>query len=317
MEPHCKEMITNNQFFELHHLHKVDDLQFTQQCIVTEGKEGEEGCVLTISLASAFQTKQPKSCPEFYTLLYMFGQYYLQFFPGKTAAFLEYLSFLTKYMSNYHMTVLLKLDKSIRWFFIQHPVLNWHVTHPEIDRFIKDTDIKQSKLNNANTKAKSKAAATAQPSTPRPSNCGGQGNSGSASHRDGRYDNQCSCHYNAYDGNGRSYNQSTEFDLREHHCRNWNFNFALMIPSVSGIMFAMSVVIPITKQKTDLIIIETIKSNRRVKIISKKGVWSFISLYSHNYCTNIISDKLVLSDLGYSSLFNWRLYIYLFIFQYT
>ena len=114
VEPCCQEMIASNQFFELHHLHKVDDLQFTQQRIITEGKGGEEGCVLTVSSASALQTKQPKSRLEFYTLLYAFGQYYLQVFPGKTAAFLKYLSFLTKYASNYHMTMLLKLDNSIR-----------------------------------------------------------------------------------------------------------------------------------------------------------------------------------------------------------
>ena len=39
VEPRCREMIACHQFFELYHLHKADDLQFTQQRLVTEGSD--------------------------------------------------------------------------------------------------------------------------------------------------------------------------------------------------------------------------------------------------------------------------------------
>ena len=31
VEPKCREMIAKHQFFELYHLHKADDVEFTQQ----------------------------------------------------------------------------------------------------------------------------------------------------------------------------------------------------------------------------------------------------------------------------------------------
>ena len=123
---------------------------------MTEGSSEGEGCVLTVLSSSSLQNKQPKTRPEFYTLLYTFGQYYLQFFLGKTASFLEYLSFLTKYTAKYPISILIQLDNSIWHFFVQRPLLNWDVTYPEIDRYVKDVDIELTKLKEAETKAKAK-----------------------------------------------------------------------------------------------------------------------------------------------------------------
>ena len=62
VEPKCREMVAKNQFFELHHLYKADDLQFTQQRLVTTDRSSEgDGCVLTISSSSSLQNKQPKT----------------------------------------------------------------------------------------------------------------------------------------------------------------------------------------------------------------------------------------------------------------
>ena len=75
VEPKCREIVAKNQFFELHHLHKADDLQFTQQHLVTTDRSSEgESCVLTIASSSSLQNKQPKTRPEFYTLLYAFWE---------------------------------------------------------------------------------------------------------------------------------------------------------------------------------------------------------------------------------------------------
>ena len=41
IEPKCREMVAKNQFFELHHLHKADDLQSSQQCLVTTDGSSE------------------------------------------------------------------------------------------------------------------------------------------------------------------------------------------------------------------------------------------------------------------------------------
>ena len=171
------------------------------------------------------QNKQPKTRPEFYTLLYAFGQYYLQVFPGKTASFLEYLSFLTKYAAKYPISVLIKLDNSIHHFFVQRPLLNWDVTRPEIDHYVKDTDIELSKLKEAESKAKSKQSQNAQ----KQSKCTNFHHSGSFRPSSNAFND--SYHQPFKKSYGRSsYNQggggqTRGYDPKEKCCHNWNFKF--------------------------------------------------------------------------------------------
>ena len=68
VEPKCHKMIAKNQFFELHHLHKADGLEFSQQRILTDADESD-GCIVTVS-SNVSKSQQPKSRPEFFQLLY-------------------------------------------------------------------------------------------------------------------------------------------------------------------------------------------------------------------------------------------------------
>ena len=126
VDPSCREMIANNVSFPLPFLTKVDDFELS--CLKISARYGEEEeCRVTVD---PHKGTGPKTRPEFFQLLYLFGQFYLQCYPEKTAAFLEYLSFLTKYGIVYTVQLLVKLDNQIRRYFVQHPTLNWDVTTP-------------------------------------------------------------------------------------------------------------------------------------------------------------------------------------------
>ena len=205
-------MIARNQIFELYHLSKIDYLSFTQQKLIAKGTDGSKGCVLTMSSASSLQNRQPKTRPEFFALLYSFGQFNLQIFPSKGAAFLKYLMYLTKYASHYHISTLIKLDNSIRHFFVQHPERNWEVQGTEVSTFVKDANLEHAKLSAANAKSKPKHNQTQQKGKIRYDNYAVRSVSSKNKGRSGRsqYDN-------------RSYDNSRSADPREHRCRNWNF----------------------------------------------------------------------------------------------
>ena len=189
----------------------MDDLDFTHQCILTDA-EDSAGCVLTVS-SGCVKTQQPKSRLNFFQLLYSFGQFYLQCFPQKTATFLEYLSFLTKYGSYYPVATLIKLDTSIHRFFVQRPHLNWDVTHPEVSHFIKDADIEVTKLNAA-SKQNSKLKPRQQSKSSRRSSPYNSNN--------GQYHPYS--HNNNYSGGNRgNSNASTSNDPRDCRCHNYNW----------------------------------------------------------------------------------------------
>ena len=120
------EKIGKGQFVELYAIHKVDDVSSS---------------INDKDRSSSVKSQQPKTRPEFFQLLYRFGQYYLQYYPKKSAAFLEYLSFMNKYGAVYPVTTLVKLDTSIRKFYTECPELNWDVTCPEVNRFITNANL--------------------------------------------------------------------------------------------------------------------------------------------------------------------------------
>ena len=181
VEPKCREMIAKNQFFELFHLHKVDDLDFTHQHILTD-TEDSDGCSLTVSSGSV-KTQQPKSRPDFFQLLYSFGQFYLQ------------------------------LDTSICRFFVQRPQLNWDITHPEINCFIKDADIEVTKLN----------AAGKQNSKLKPGQRSKSSRRSSTYHANNGQYHPYLCN-NYYSGGNRGQNNATTSnDPRDCHCHNYNW----------------------------------------------------------------------------------------------
>ena len=177
--------------------------------------------MLTVSSSSALQNRHPKTRPEFYALLYTFGQYYLQIFPSKTAAFLEYLSFLTVYASQFHMQMLIKLDNSIRHFFVHHPNLNWDVTCPEVNCYLTNANMELARLNSASAKSKNKQQASQQNQNKGSSKCSSYGS--------------CGDYYSAGRSGNREYSRGRaghrdNYDPREHRCRNWNWKYCKRDP---------------------------------------------------------------------------------------
>ena len=120
----------------------------------------QKACLLTV--AAPVKAAGPSTHPELSQLLYEFGQFYLQLYSAKATAFLEYLTFLTKYGIVFSVLLLVKLDNNIRHFYVQRPHLNWDVTRVEVQRMVKDAEIEmQDKY--ANTGAPKANMATHTP----------------------------------------------------------------------------------------------------------------------------------------------------------
>ena len=77
-----------------------------------------------------------KQKQRFFSLLYDFGQFYLQIYPAKTAGFLEYLHYLTENNSDMTVQGVLKLGTAIRQQYITYLHWNWEESHHEINHFL-------------------------------------------------------------------------------------------------------------------------------------------------------------------------------------
>ena len=92
-------------------------------------------------------------------MLYSFGQYYLQYFPEKAAAFLEYLWYLTTYASEFTVQGLLKLDNELRRLYVLNPEWNWEQSRYEIscitDHHIRERNNFQNIQSNQQSACKS------------------------------------------------------------------------------------------------------------------------------------------------------------------
>ena len=128
-------------FFEIKHLYKFDEVAFTQQRIAEAGSDGTERVITIPNLKNS----DPVQCPEFFSMLYGWDQYYLQCYPEKSAAFLEYLQFLTKYGVIYSVLTLIRLHNCICQYFVQHPDLQWDTTSLFVQRVLLDIGIEVQK----------------------------------------------------------------------------------------------------------------------------------------------------------------------------
>ena len=212
VDPRCREKVARDEFFELHHLYNVDDLE-----TANAKQSREEGAAVVPFQSGSTPKGAPRSRSELFQLLYSFGQYYLQCYPQKACGFLEYLAYISKYGQTYTVSTLVKLDNSIRRFFIHRPHLNWDVTRREIGRFEKDAEIFQEKELSARTGR--------TPSKGR----GGGGHHGSPhqSHQS-RTPKRSASHDNGFrnDRRGDSSRRdpgSSSADPRDSRCRNWNY----------------------------------------------------------------------------------------------
>ena len=202
-----REMIAKNEFFELFLLMRTDDFDHTVSRRTSGDSEDKE------ALAQV-KAQQPKTRPELFQLLYAFGQYYLQCYPEKTAAFLEYMGFLSKYGQIYSVPILVKLENSIRRFYVQHPQLNWDITRPETQRMVRDADLEQSKLNAQKTTNKKQGSSQASFS-----------NAGSSFGRNYNTGNRQFSN-NQYGGESAAGGS----DVHSQRCKNWNFKACVNNP---------------------------------------------------------------------------------------
>ena len=145
VEPKCREMIAQNTFFELKALQKGSDIEMVQHCIQTQDDDREGSSFYIVGSVPCSQDL--KTQPQLFYALYSWRQFYLQCFPKKTAAFLEYLAFMTKYGIIYPVPTLVKFDNKIRQFYVQHPHLNWDMTGPQVQRFLLDANIDLQQAN--------------------------------------------------------------------------------------------------------------------------------------------------------------------------
>ena len=66
-----------------------------------------------------------KTIPEFFKALYLFGIFYLQKYPEKTASFLEYALYMQCMMTTLSLLGLTRLDNQFRAQFVTHPDWSW------------------------------------------------------------------------------------------------------------------------------------------------------------------------------------------------
>ena len=129
VDPNVRDKIARNEFVELVALHKVEDAELSRKKQATA--EADD----SVSKSAI------KDRPEFFYLMYKFGMYYLQCYPEKTVAFLEYMAFLTRYGKKYTVSQLVRLDTSCRRHFAQNPSVNWNPSLPHIERFVRDIQV--------------------------------------------------------------------------------------------------------------------------------------------------------------------------------
>ena len=139
VDQNVRDKIARNEFVELVNLHRVEDVEHSRK------KQGGADADESAGRSSI------KDRPEFFYLLYKFGMYYLQCYPEKTVAFLEYMAFLTRYGKKYTVNQLVRLDTSCRRHFVQNPEVNWDPTLPHIERFVRDLQVEADEPKGGST----------------------------------------------------------------------------------------------------------------------------------------------------------------------
>ena len=87
-----------------------------------------------VDLLTGLTRQTSISKPEIFECLYIFGMYYLQKYPGKTAGFLEYLVFLQHQAVYLTAPGLVKLESSLRRHYLANPSWNWTQDHPKLNK---------------------------------------------------------------------------------------------------------------------------------------------------------------------------------------
>ena len=219
VEPKCREMIGQNIFFELKALQKGSEIE--QQRVVVQNDDGETPAYYVVG--SSPKSHDLKTRPQLFYVLYSWGQFYLQCFPQKTAAFLEYLAFMTKYGVVYSVPTLVKLDNKIRQFYVQHPQLNWHMTSPQVQRFLLDANID---LQQENAQFNTFATPVKQKQKSRRRGGGGSRRQQGWQQNQGQGQRFSSGHSQggSWDQNSNSWDQrDRDWEERQNRCRNYNF----------------------------------------------------------------------------------------------
>ena len=146
VERKFRNKIACDEYFDLVKLFKVEDTRIETPFVTNLQDSG----LLTVNVP---KSALPKTKGDVISLLYAFGQYYLQVYPGKAAAFLEYFAYLTSYSSEFTVQGLLKLDSEIRRLYMLNPTWNWEQSRYEVS-CITDRDICEKNALLAQVQAK-------------------------------------------------------------------------------------------------------------------------------------------------------------------
>ena len=93
----CRDQIARNEFLELMQMANESEIGITEKCDILE-------------------------------ILYSFGMIYLQIYPEKTIAFLQYCTYLAKMSYYINVKGLLEFDTIVRKSFIQNSDRNWQIS---------------------------------------------------------------------------------------------------------------------------------------------------------------------------------------------
>ena len=124
--PHViREKIARDQFFELAKMY------------TGEFKKQKRAPTLESHLKEFLvKEREPSKKSEVFELLYRFGMFYLQVYPGKTASFLEYLHYLTTTGARFNVVGLMRLDSELRKLFLDHADWNWNLARFEVQNVL-------------------------------------------------------------------------------------------------------------------------------------------------------------------------------------
>ena len=219
VEAKTRESIGNDEYVELRDV-SGGDVQVVQHKIQTT--TDDNGKPVYFMVGAAPKNQDPKTRPQFFHALYTWGQFYLQCYPEKAAAFLEYLLFISKYGVIYSVPTLLLLDSKIRKWYVTHPEENWDMGGKHVTRFVREADLElllngmHSPLVQGGQKSKNwqgNAAATQQ----RRQSSQSRGSRTSASGSGQSWDRQRSR------PGGRSGGRRSRDSAKKHRCKNYNF----------------------------------------------------------------------------------------------
>ena len=165
------------------------------------------------------ESTQVKSKFDLFRWLFLFASFYLQFYPGKTVSFFDFLLFLMEQATFLTLTGLIALDSVMCQDFAANPEWNWSQHRTESIRSI------QHIVQNKNYQMSSFHGATTSKSNNKNKNYGGNNGHNSGTHYGGHNHFGYNNNFNSgmgYAGNGKGKGKKSRAVDPEEPCRKFN-----------------------------------------------------------------------------------------------